>query len=94
MQLSPYFDRMDICYAYLVIEWDWNVGGILQERASNKRRNMSTDFQLKRIGFNPGRNFNGFRDLSENAKEIYYNLCLRYGFEFPYDVWFNEQEER
>jgi hypothetical protein len=27
-----YFDRFDICEAYAVLEWDWNMGGWLQER--------------------------------------------------------------
>ena len=26
----PYFDRFDICEAYAVLEWDWNMGGWLQ----------------------------------------------------------------
>jgi hypothetical protein len=34
----PYFDRFDICEAYAVLEWDWNMGGWLQERPTNRRR--------------------------------------------------------
>lgn len=76
-----YFDRFDICEAYLAIEWDWHMSGILQERESNQRRNMSTDYQLRRMGFEPGASFNGYESLSENGREIYENLCERYGFD-------------
>jgi len=75
------FDRFDICEAYLALEWDYNVGGWLQERPSNRRRRESTDVQLTRMGFKPGRAFRGFDSLSENGKEIYRNLQSRYGFE-------------
>lgn len=73
------FDRFDICAAHLALEWNYHVGGILQERASNKRRNMSTDYQLRRMGFTPGAAFNGKKSLSANGKEIYRNLEVRYG---------------
>jgi hypothetical protein len=76
----PYFDRFDICEAHLAIEWDYNVSGILQERESNQRRVMSTDFQLQRMGFKASPLFNGYDSLTENGKEIYNNLQQRYGF--------------
>ena len=79
----PYFDRFDICEAYLAFEQDWHVSGILQERASNQRRNMSTDFQLSRMHFRPGAMFNGFDSLSDNAREIYWSLQDRYGLFEP-----------
>jgi len=75
-----YFDRFDICEAHLAMEWDYNISGVLQERGSNQRRNMSTDFQLHRMKFSPGIMFNGYDSLSENGKEIYHNLGDRYGF--------------
>lgn len=77
----PYFDRFDICEAYLALEWDYNVGGWLRERPSNQRRQESTDVQLTRIGFKPGHAFRGFDSLSENGQEIYRMLQERYGFE-------------
>lgn len=76
-----HFDRFDICEAHLALEWDFNVGGILQERPSNMRRNMSTGFQLSRMGFKPGSEFRGYDSLSDNGREIYAELCERYGFE-------------
>lgn len=83
----PYFDKFDICEAYKAIEDDYNHGGILEERKSNKRRNMSTGFQLNRMQFKPGHSWNGYKSLSENAKEIYKDLCARYGFKFnPYNL--------
>jgi hypothetical protein len=74
------FDRFDICEAYLAMEWDYNVGGWLRERASNQRRRESTDVQLTRMGFKPGMAFRGFDSLSENGQEIYRALQERYGF--------------
>ncbi len=76
----PYFDRFDICEAYLAIEQAWHSSGILQERESNQRRNMSTDYQLGRMRFRPSMRWNGYASLSENGKEIYACLCERYGF--------------
>lgn len=69
-----YFDRYDICAAHLQLEYDYNVSGILQERESNRRRMMSTGFQLRRMGYR--------RDIgmTDNAKEIYIELEERYGF--------------
>jgi len=73
-----YFDRFDICEAHYALEVDYNVSGVLQERPSNKRRSMSTDFQLHRMKFRPSRFFNGFTSLSDNGKEIYSDLVTRY----------------
>ena len=75
-----YFDRFDICEAYYVAEILWNVSGILQERESNRRRNMSTDYQLHRMGFKPRPMLSGPEDLSDNGRYIYDNLMARYGF--------------
>ena len=75
-----YFDRFDICEAYLALEWDWNEGGWLHERPSNRRRMESTGVQLERMHFHTGMGFNGYDSLSENGKEIYHNLEQRYGF--------------
>ena len=44
----PYFDRFDICEAYAVLEWDWNMGGWLQERPTNRRRMEATSIQPAR----------------------------------------------
>lgn len=72
-----HFDRFDICEAYLVLEGDWHVGGILWERPSNRRRNMSTDFQLRRMGFKPRPDLS-YETLEENGREIYDELERRY----------------
>jgi hypothetical protein len=73
-----YFDRFDICQAHHALEIDYNVSGVLQERPSNRRRCMSTDFQLHRMGFKAGPMFNGFESLSDNGKDIYLELVTRY----------------
>lgn len=67
----PYFDRFDICEAYLAIEWDYHKGGWLRERPSNRRHHRSTDVQLTVMGFRPSASFQGFRSLSQNGREIY-----------------------
>lgn len=66
-----YFDRFDICEAYLALEWDYNVGGWLQERPSNQRRKESIGVQLHRMKFKLSPLFNGYDSLTENGKEIY-----------------------
>ena len=40
-----------VCQAHQQLEADYNVGGILRERPSNKRRNESTGVQLARMGY-------------------------------------------
>lgn len=72
----PYFDRFDICQAYLALEIDWNVGGVLRERNHVEwdglhDRPVSVGAQLSRMGFKPGLMFNGYESLSDNAREIY-----------------------
>jgi len=79
----PYFERFDICEAYKALEDDYNVSGILQERPSNQRRCMSTDFQLYRMEFKASPMFNGFDSLSENGKDIYMDLVTRYKLPTP-----------
>lgn len=71
------FDRFDICEAHYILESDYNVGGILRERPSNIRRNMSSGYQLSRMGFNPSPNLS-FETLSENGQELYNELVQRY----------------
>ena len=74
-----YFDRFDIAEAYLALEWDYNKGGWLQERPSNRRRLEATDVQLRRIGFRPSPLFSGYASLTENGKAIYDNAKARFG---------------
>lgn len=78
------FDRFDICEAYAVLEWDWNNGGWVQERPTNRRRRQATSIQLGRIGFKSAPSL-AYESLTDNGKEIYADLCERYGFEFPDD---------
>lgn len=74
------WNRFDICEAYAVMEWDWNVNGWLRERHTNQRRMQATSIQLARIQFKPAPSL-CYDTLSENGKAIYHNLCARYGFE-------------
>lgn len=80
---GTFFDRFDICEAHSVLEADYNVGGWLQERPSNRRRMESTGCQLHRMRFSHGMGGGSFRDLSENGKEIYMELVERYGLPDP-----------
>ena len=40
-----------VCQAHQQLEADYNVGGILRERPSNRRRNESTGVQLARMNY-------------------------------------------
>ncbi len=73
----PYFDRFDICEAYLVLEWDYNVDGWLRERPSNRRRMESTGCQVHRMEFCPDWSL-CYGTLTDNGKEIYDALVARY----------------
>jgi hypothetical protein len=84
------FNRFDICEAHLVLEFDYNSGGWLQERPSNRRRRESTDVQLNRMGFKAPASI-GFDTLSENGKDIYRELERRYGFD-GYDDYIEDLE--
>lgn len=74
----PYFDRFDICEAYCVLEWDYNVGGWLPERPSNRRRMESIGVQLYRMQFKPALNLE-YNTLTENGQEIYDQAVERLG---------------
>ena len=74
------YTRLDICEAHFLIERHYHESGILKERQSNIRRNMSTDFQLSRMGFKPKQDFK-YPHLTDAGKWIYSNLKRRYGFE-------------
>lgn len=76
-----YFDRFDICGAYLALENDWNVGGWLRERPSNRRRRESIGAQLQRMPFRPEPNsYCSFEYLeNDNQREIYCAALQRFG---------------
>jgi hypothetical protein len=76
----PYFDRFDICEAYLALEIDWNVSGLLQERhnIAEGAKPMSVSFQLHRMHFRPRWGFKGYESLSENGQAIYDAFVLKH----------------
>ena len=76
-----YFDRFDICEAYLAVEYDWNRDGWVPERPHRAPGDgrESIDVQLSRIGFKPSALFSGYDSLSDNGKEIYDAACERWG---------------
>jgi len=76
------WDRFDICEAHCVLEWDYNRGGWLPERPSNRRRMESTGVQINRIGFRPAPVLD-YDTLSPNGQEIYHELVARYGLPVP-----------
>ena len=78
----PYFDRFDICYAHALLEAEYHIGGILRRRPSNARRNMSTGFQLYRMGFRPCA-AGLLAGMTENAWQIYHDLLERYQLNEP-----------
>lgn len=79
------WNRFDICEAYAVLEWDWNLGGWLHERPSNVRRGRAKGFvgeatsvQLARMRFQHGPDLS-YETLSENGKAIYDAARERFG---------------
>ena len=86
------FDRYMVCLAYQALENDWNVGGWLRERPSNRRRRESIGVQLARIGFRAGMgegggfaallpdgSYDGFHDEHEGARESYVHALIVWG---------------
>jgi hypothetical protein len=73
----PEFDRFDICAAHEAMEVEWNAGGWLHERPTNRRRLQATSVQLARLRYRSPQS--GFESLSENGQEIYHELQRRYG---------------
>lgn len=69
----PYFDRYDICAAYAALEIDYQMGGLLVDRPSCRRRNKgygeSVFVQLNRIGYRASQY--GRDTLTDNARAIY-----------------------
>jgi len=67
-----YWDRFDICEAYLALEMDWNVGGLVNGKSYSS--------QLHNMKFRASILFKGYDSLSENGKEIYLNKAFNLGF--------------
>lgn len=76
--LEPTWDRFDICEAYAVLEWDWNYGGVLQQRPTCKRRNQSVGVQLKRMRCRLRPNL-CYDTLTDNGRAIYRAAARRMG---------------
>lgn len=70
----PYFDRFDICAAYNRLERDYNIGGMLQERPTCRRRGQSVGVQLARMQY---REFTA-HEPTENEEEIYNAAARRF----------------
>lgn len=79
------FNRFDIIEAHCLLEWDYNLGGWLQERPSNQRRRRATAVQLKRMNFKPRANLS-FETLEENSKEIYLTNVLKWGLDLDSEM--------
>lgn len=84
----PYMDSevsiFDICQAHAQLESDYNVGGMLRERASNQRRNESTACQLSRMRYNHGMRWvdicsDDNEDEDESVRDIYLINVLKWG---------------
>ena len=83
----PYFDRFDICGAYLALENDYNRDGWIPERPSNRRRRESVGIQLARIGFRPALDqCCAFEYLqNDNQRAIYVDALQRFGLPLDRD---------
>lgn len=77
----------DICQAHAQLESDYNVGGIVIERPSNRRRNESTGCQLSRMQFSMGCRWvdicaecSDYDDSGDEAvRDIYMRNVLNWG---------------
>lgn len=74
----PYFDRFDICEAYYLLESHYNMGGVLRERPSCRRRKESVGVQLRRMRFAPAPGLS-LETLTENGRDIYDAAVSRLG---------------
>lgn len=86
----PHMDHpvsiFSICQAHQQLEADYNVGGILRERHSNRRRNESTGVQLARMKYrtdsdrvnieNPGEEDDS---IDRDVRDIYLLNVLNWG---------------
>ena len=84
-------DRFAIAQAFLQLDADYNVGGILRERPSNQRRRESIGCQLSRIGYSnpygwvditcePELDSYGYADpFDEEVRSIYIDHVLKRG---------------
>ena len=80
-----FWDRFDICEAFCVLEWDYNIGGWLRERPSNQRRMESIGVQLNHMTFKPHGNLE-YDTLTENGQAIYDDAVTRLGLPRPVSV--------
>lgn len=83
----------DICQAHAQLESDYNVGGMLRERASNQRRNESTSCQLSRMCYSPGMRWVDICNPDEsddcddeNVRDIYLHNVLKMGLPIDADM--------
>lgn len=81
-------NRFDIAEGHAVLEWDYNLGGWLRERPSNRRRMEATSVQLARLHFQPRTDLT-FDTLEEDGKAVYLTNVLAWNL--PRD---EEQNER
>lgn len=83
----------DICQAHAQLESDYNVGGIVWERPSNRRRNMSTGVQLARMRYSAVHRWVDIttpRDEDdsgdEDVRDIYLINVLKWGLPIDDDM--------
>lgn len=81
----------DVCQAHSQLESDYNVGGILWERPSNQRRNMSTGCQLQRMQYQAPYSWVNINascegDDEENVRYIYCSNVLKWNLPIDADL--------
>lgn len=79
------WDRFDICMAHEALENDFNLGGWLHERPSNRRRMEATHVQLHRLKYRSAPGLGGSFDTMvrsdecANACDIYIEALVSFG---------------
>jgi len=69
------FDRFDICEAYFIFAQDYH-GGINCALYRIFGR-------LSKLSFKLAPSIRNYEDLTENGRDIYNDLCRKWGFETP-----------
>lgn len=76
----------DICQAHAQLESDYNVGGWVHERPSNKRRMEATSCQLARLGYSASYRWVNICEVDEcddpdddAVRDIYLKNVLQWG---------------
>ena len=70
-------NRFSICEGHALLENHFNVGGVVWERPSNRRRNESTGCQLNRMKYRDPY-APGLKDADKDVQEVYLTNVVKW----------------